>query len=90
LTDFLDSQARQAASGRKIREARGEAKGGQLDRGILLLYPLSPLNDGKPIVQGWDLPIVAFAMGFPTSETGIKVEYKVDLRYWEQEYGPSE
>lgn len=77
-------------SGRKIREARGEAKGGQLDRGILLLYPLSPLNDGKPIVQGWDLPIVAFAMGFPASETGIKVEYKVDLRYWEQEYGPSE
>jgi hypothetical protein len=29
-------------------------------------------------------------MAFPASETGIKVEYKVDLLYWEQEYGPSE
>jgi hypothetical protein len=77
-------------SGRKIREVRGAAPGGPLDRGVLLVYPLSPLSDDKPIVQGWDQPIVAFAMAFPTSETGIKVEYKVDLRYWEQEYGPSE
>lgn len=79
-------------SGRKVREVRGETQGGPLDRGVLLLYPLSPLNlnDERPIVPGWDQPIVAFAMAFPASETGIKVEYKVDLLYWEQEYGPSE
>jgi len=29
-------------------------------------------------------------MGFPCSDTGVKVEYKVDHLYWEQEYGPSE
>ena len=71
---------------------RGETQGGPLDRGVLLLYPLSPLNlnDERPIVPGWDQPIFAFAMAFPASETGIKVEYKVDLLYWEQEYGPSE
>jgi Z1 domain len=77
-------------SGKKIREVRGQDRGGELNRGILLLYPLSPLSDGEQIVKGWDLPIIAFAMGFPSSETGIKVEYKVDLRYWAQEYGPSE
>ena len=77
-------------SGKKIREMRGSS-GGDLGRGVLLLYPLSPLNSDKaPIIDGWDDPIIAFAMAFPTSETGIKVEYKVDLLYWEQEYGPSE
>lgn len=77
-------------SGKKIREMRCSS-GGDLERGVLLLYPLSPLNSDKaPIISGWDDPIIAFAMAFPTSETGIKVEYKVDLLYWEQEYGPSE
>jgi hypothetical protein len=77
-------------SGRKVREVRGATSGSPLDRGVLLLYPLSPFSEGKSIVPGWDQPIFAFAIGFPTSETGIKVEYKVDLLYWEQEYGPSE
>ena len=76
-------------SGKKIREMRGTI-GGDLKRGVLLIYPLSPLSDKKPIVEGWNDPIVAFAIAFPSSETGIKVEYKVDLLYWEQEYGPSE
>lgn len=77
-------------SGKKIREVRGRQKGNELDRGILLLYPLAPSINGKQIVKDWYLPIVAFAMGFPSSETGVKVEYKVDLLYWAQEYGPSE
>ena len=80
-------------SGRKIREVRGSSSAGPLNRGVLLIYPLSPFTgqkEGQLIVNGWDKPIVAFAIGFPTSETGVKVEYKVDLRYWEQEYGPSE
>ena len=76
-------------SGKKIREMRG-TQFGDLNRGVLLIYPLSPLSEKKPIIDGWNDPIVAFAIAFPSSETGIKVEYKVDLLYWEQEYGPSE
>lgn len=78
-------------SGKKIREMR-EALGGELNRGLLMIYPLSPLDKerDKPVIKGWDKPIIAFAMAFPSSESGIKVEYKVNLLYWEQEYGPSE
>lgn len=77
-------------SGKKIRELRG-ADAGDLNRGVLLLYPLSPApNKGKPIAEDWDEPIIAFAIGFPSSEAGVKVEYKVDHLYWKQEYGSSE
>jgi len=41
-------------------------------------------------VPGWDKPIMAFAIAFPSSENGIRVEYEVNLLYWLQEYGPSE
>lgn len=77
-------------SGKKIRELRG-ADAGTLNRGVLLLYPLSPIEPNKErIVDGWDAPIIAFAIAFPSSEAGIKVEYKVDHLYWKQEYGSSE
>lgn len=81
-------------SGKGIREAR-DALGGDADRGLLLLYPLAPyvgkakLPD-KLIVPGWDKPIMAFAIAFPSSENAIRVEYEVNLLYWMQEYGPSE
>lgn len=81
-------------SGKGIRETRGKL-GGKTDRGLLLLYPLSPYfyKDNKPerlIVPGWDKPIMAFAIAFPASDKAIKVEYEVNLLYWKQEYGPSE
>lgn len=81
-------------SGKGIREARGKL-GGDTDRGLLLLYPLSPYiyidkKPERPIVPGWRKPIMAFAIAFPASDKAIKVEYEVNLRYWEQEYGPSE
>ena len=81
-------------SGKGIREARDEL-GGSVDRGLLLLYPLAPYA-GKSkvlenqIIQGWDKPIMAFAIAFPSSDTAIRVEYEVNLLYWMQEYGPSE
>lgn len=83
-----------APSGKGIREARGEL-GGEVDRGLLLLYPLTPhfYRDGKPerlIVPGWNKPIMAFAIAFPASKNPISVEYEVNLLYWMQEYGPSE
>lgn len=81
-------------SGKGIRETR-DTLSGNADRGLLLLYPLAPyagkakLPD-KLIVPGWDKPIMAFAIAFPSSDTAIRVEYEVNLLYWMQEYGPSE
>ncbi|PHV30767.1 endonuclease [Janthinobacterium sp. BJB312] len=77
-------------SGKGIREARKNL-GASADRGLLLLYPLTPYNTKKdPIVPGWTKPIMAFAIAFPASEKPISVDYKVNLLYWTQEYGPSE
>lgn len=81
-------------SGKGIREARGKL-GGEADRGVLLLYPLTPYFyvERKPerlIVPGWRKPIIAFAIAFPVSDNPISVEYEVNLLYWMQEYGPSE
>lgn len=80
-------------SGKGIREARGKL-GGDVDRGLLLLYPLTPFHKGKKtnrlIVPGWNKPIMAFAIAFPASDKSISVEYEVNYLYWLQEYGPSE
>ena len=82
-------------SGKGIRESR-DRLGGEADRGLLLLYSLAPYYKGKAmlpenlIVPGWDKPIMAFAIAFPSSENGVRVEYEVNLLYWMQEYGPSE
>lgn len=81
-------------SGKGIRMARAQL-GGSADRGLLLLYPLSPYagKDKLPeklIVPGWDKPIMAFAIAFPSSDSAIRVEYEANLLYWMQEYGPSE
>jgi hypothetical protein len=35
-------------------------------------------------------PVVAFAISFPASNSGHKVEYKVTNTLWEQEYGAAE
>lgn len=82
-------------SGKGIREIRRKL-GGELDRGLLLLYPLTPYFYNKEkqkerlIVPGWSKPIMAFAIAFPESNKPISVEYEVNLLYWMQEYGPSE
>ncbi|MDZ4385665.1 MAG: Z1 domain-containing protein [Moraxellaceae bacterium] len=81
-------------SGKGIREIRGKLDSDS-NCGLLLLYPLSPYAyKGKEIlgltVPGWRKPIMAFAIAFPASEKAIKVEYEVNLKYWMQEYGPSE
>lgn len=81
-------------SGKGIREARAKLGGGA-DRGLLLLYPLTPyFYKGKTperlIVPGWSKPIMAFAIAFPASDRPIEVEYEVNLLYWMQEYGASE
>jgi hypothetical protein len=35
-------------------------------------------------------PVVAFGVSFPGSNSGLKVEYKVNNVLWEQEYGAAE
>ena len=83
-------------SGKGIRAARGKL-GGDADRGLLLLYPLTPYfykgkvkTHDRLIVPGWGKPIMAFAIAFPASDKAISVEYQVNYLYWLQEYGPSE
>lgn len=83
-------------SGKGIRQMRGK-RGGEADRGLLLLYPLTPYfykdKNAPPerlIVPEWRKPIMAFAIAFPASDKSISVEYEVNYLYWLQEYGPSE
>ena len=81
-------------SGRGIREAR-KVLGGAANRGLLLLYPLTPYiieenKDRKPVIPGWEKPVMAFAIAFPSSDNAIAVSYEVNLLYWNQEYGPTD
>lgn len=80
-------------SGRKIREQRGKGfPGGPSPsrNGLLLLYPLSPVVEEKQVIHGWNEPIMGIAVSFPASDSGVKVNYKVDhllWKEWEGEYG---
>ncbi|MBZ9769422.1 Z1 domain-containing protein [Mesorhizobium sp. CA6] len=76
-------------SGPAIRRVRGEGingQGGHRERGLLLIYLLDPAEAGGNVPA--DLPpVVAFGISFPASESGTKVEYKVNNVAWMQEYG---
>ena len=83
-----------APNGPAIRRIRGLGAEGVPacpDRGVLFLYAIDPalagveagLPDGSP-------PVVAFAISFPDSRSGVKVEYKVNNVAWELEYGAAE
>jgi hypothetical protein len=50
-------------------------------RGLLLIYPLD--ND-RPKVE---VPVMGLALSISHSERDVKVEYKVNNVYWEQEFG---
>ncbi|MDG6249408.1 Z1 domain-containing protein [Methanocalculus sp.] len=50
-------------------------------RGLLLIYPLDP---EPPKVE---IPVIGLAFSIPDSEKDVKVEYKVNNVYWEQEFG---
>jgi hypothetical protein len=79
-------------NGPAIRGVRGFGAPGvdaHPERGVLFLYGLDPLlaEAGFPD----DTPsILAFAISFPGSNSGTKVEYKVNNILWEQEYGSAE
>ncbi|MFZ2208310.1 MAG: Z1 domain-containing protein [Porticoccaceae bacterium] len=80
-------------NGPAIRRIRGKGADGVAaapERGLLLLYPLDPQLAGGGILDDRKEPVIAFGVSFPSSDSGIKVEYKVDHLLWEQEYGPTE
>lgn len=80
-------------SGKKIRDVRGLGKDdikAAPERGVLLLYPLAPEGAGEFVSKNWSGPIMAFAISFPSSNSNVKVAYKVDHLLWEQEYGPAD
>lgn len=75
--------------GKRIRDVRGLGRDdikAAPERGVLLLYPLNP----ESVSKDWSEPIMAFAISFPSSDSAVKVAYKVDHLKWEQEYGPAD
>ena len=56
------------------------------DCGLLLLYVIDPEKSGFP--QSGDIEgVVAVAVSFPGSTSGVKVEYKANSVLWGQETG---
>lgn len=82
-----------APSGPAIRRIRGFGVPPEIpahpERGVLLLYVLDPQKASAKFSEDAP-PIVAFGISFPSSDTGVKVEYKVTNILWEQEYGSGE
>ena len=80
-------------SGKKVRDVRGLGRDdikASPERGVLLLYPLNSEGAGESVSSSWSEPIMAFAISFPSSNSEVKVAYKVDHLLWEQEYGPAD
>lgn len=58
------------------------------ERGLLLIYALDPRTEWTSLPEG-SPTIIAIGVSFPGSDSGRKVEYKVNNVLWEQEYGAS-
>ena len=73
-----------APNGPAIRKVRPKT------RGVFFLYLLDPAlaDDDKLAKDG--PPVVGFALSFPASDSGVRVNYEVNNILWEQEYGGSE
>ena len=78
-------------NGPAIRRVRGfGAPGipGHPERGVLFLYALDPEKAGAEAGLAKDSPpVIGFAISFPASKSGAKVEYRVNNVAWELEYG---
>ncbi|MCX6227569.1 MAG: hypothetical protein NTV75_00040 [Bacteroidia bacterium] len=79
-------------NGPSIRRIRGFGSVGTQahpERGLLIISLLDISMAGIGVTI--DLPpVVGFAISFPGSNSGNKVEYKVNNTLWEQEYGAAE
>jgi hypothetical protein len=94
--DGLEPKPPELPNGPAIRRIRGKGSDGVApapERGLLLLYPLDPQLAGGEVLGVRKEPVIAFGASFPSSDSGVKVEYKVDhliWERWEQEYGSTE
>ena len=77
-------------NGPAIREVRGLGAEGispHPERGLLLLYAITPKENEIGI---GDTPVIAMGVSFPGSHSGEKVSYMVNNVAWELDYGASE
>lgn len=84
------SEQPEMPNGPAVRKVRGFGSGpveGHPERGLLLLYAITPSDSDPP---AGERSVVAFGVSFPGSDAGVKVQYAVNNVLWEQEYGPSE
>jgi hypothetical protein len=91
--DGAEPKPPELPNGPAIRRIRGKGADGVIaapERGLLLLYPLDPQQAGVGVFGDRKSPVIAFGVSFPSSDSGVKVEYKVDHLLWEQEYGPAD
>ncbi|MCW2311482.1 Z1 domain-containing protein [Rhodoferax antarcticus] len=91
--DGVDPLPPEVPNGPAIRRLRGKGADGVApapERGLLLLYALDPKQAGQDVFPERKKPIIGFGVSFPSSDSGVKVEYKVDHLLWEQEYGSAE
>jgi len=89
--DSTSSKEPTQPSGPAIRDVRGHGAPGvppHPERGLLILYVLDPKRAGGMLEA--EVPVVAFGISFPGSNSDTRVEYKVNNVLWEQEYASSE
>ena len=83
-----DGREPTSPSGPSIRGVRGlgDAKWDvppSPERGLLLIYPLTP----DQVSPEFDRPVIGFGVSFPASRNASSVTYRVNNVYWEQEQG---
>jgi len=87
-----DTKEPEMPNGPAIRTIRGKGTNNiaaHPEKGVLLLYALDPLKADIELPDK-TTPVIAFGISFPFSDSGVKVEYKVNNVLWEQEYGAAE
>lgn len=84
-----EQKAPEVPNGPAMRKIRGLGAAGvdaRPDRGLLIVYALDPQKAEVNFPDG-ALPVIAFGISFPSSNSRKLVEYKVNNVLWEQEYG---
>jgi hypothetical protein len=75
---------RKSRSSKKIKDPSGPYIRGVRSpkKGLLRVYPL----DWRCAGIKTELPIIGLAFSIPNSDKAVKVQYKVNNKYWEQEF----
>jgi len=84
------TRKRKSASAPTVPGGLFERRSRSSAKGLILLYPILPLSDGKP-TRGYEsdkaVPLVGFAISLPLSLTPQTVAYQVNKVFWDREYG---